>query len=233
MKKIAVSESVILYDQTQLQIVKWQPVKSGKVFDFSVLLKPISNESYFNFQLEVEKIQSRKKEDSPFSFAELAPHKTFLIEHIEKLDVDNPPSNWQDKIHPSDAGQILTGLFDVKFVETENADDADDFFADSVYRYEFDVYQNCSVTRCSISLREETASESESFTAISANLPDKHSLASSVRQSREEKLFDLAKKLVINFDGYGENVDPPAWHLTAVLKKHFVMQVARLGKLRD
>ena len=227
-----VSNQVILYNSRAEQNVPLYLEKNGKTFRVSHHLKPLSFERYFQFQeSEVSTIQRLKK----ISTAAAEPvYKLWkdLCDGIEGYSFAHA-DNWRERVNHNDAIAAVSGLLFVQILEDSEieADESEELYDDEKpTKVAFRAMYSGALVTLTHHFREVSKSEADEFLAISTNQPNENQLASSVKQSEMEKLYNLGKKLLADADGYAENSDVPAWHLALTCRVHCLRESERVGK---
>lgn len=227
-----VTNQVILYNSRAEQNVPLYLEKNGKTFRVSHHLKPLPFERYFQFQeSEVSTIQRLKK----ISTAAAEPvYKLWkdLCDGIEGYSFAHADS-WRERVNHNDAIAAVSGLLFVQILEDSEieADESEELYDDEKpTKVAFRAMYSGALVTLTHHFREVSKSEADEFLAISTNQPNENQLASSVRQSEMEKLYNLGKKLLADADGYAENSDVPPWHLALTCRVHCLREGERVGK---
>lgn len=128
----------------------------------------------------------------------------------------------------------VSGLLFVQVMdesELEDAPDAPDLYDDSVpTRVSFRAMHNGALVTLSHLFREATQSESDEFLSITTNQPNDRELASAVKKSEAQKLYELGKRVLADAEGYAPDSEVPPWHLAQTTKAYFLREASRVGK---
>jgi hypothetical protein len=225
-QKETVEETPYPYDRNKPQTVKMEIQKGGKTFPVNHVINPISDERFFELELEIEQITKRAKSLSSDLYK---PKHQLWKEVAESVTGYGKSDEWREKMYQADAVQALNAVLHCEVVtETEETGKDEVLEFDALTPIRLRVLQSGVLTEKVHNYREETKAEMDEYLSIVTSAPNPNALASAEKMSGSEKLFRLGKKLLKNVEGYASDV--PAWHIVASAQAFFEQQLARLGK---
>jgi hypothetical protein len=223
----------ILYNSKAAQNVVLNLDKNGKTFRIIHKLNPLSFERYFQFQENEQSTITRLKKISTAMAEPIYRLWSELCEGVEGY-IFHDKADWKIRVHRNDTMAAISGLLFLQILddsETEAEEDDQELYDDEkpskvVFRA---MYSGALVT-LTHHFREMSKAEADEFLAISTNQPNDAQLASAVKQSEVEKLYNLGKRMLVNADGYADASDVPPWHLAQTVKTHCIRENERSGK---
>lgn len=234
----------ILYDSGASQIIPFEykktVIRNGKRIlqkaRLTHTLIPLSNERYFEYEAETERLSDKVKRTLKLSMALWEP-KLKLWDDLAESVTGYPE---KEAVHPSDRIRAVEALLEVEIldpdliefdIETETVEDVGTIDIDEFTAIPFrTMYAGAVILNMSHSFRQETKAEVEEFFAIEGDEPTPGVLASAVKLTKAEKLYNLGKRLLKDTEGYAPGCEVPAWHLAGTTRSFFLRQLARMGK---
>lgn len=223
-------ENTILYDPRIPQHIPLELEKSGQTFKLHHNLSPLANDRYFDYQDQVTALASRIKK---FSTAILEPQHKLWLDLVESREGYKERSDWKESTHPNDAVAAVAALLSVQVLDNDEIEpkvEAAVYDDDALHIIAFRAMQSGALLTLSHSFREETKAEADEFLAIEAGQADENNIASSDKVSKQERLYRLGRKILVETEGYADGAEVPAWHLAATTEAFFARQTARMGK---
>lgn len=225
------SAEPILYNSKTTQGVVLKLEKNGREYRLVHHLSPLTDERYFRFQeSEANTIARLKKINSQAT----EPVYKLWLDLCESVEGYAYKDDWKDRIHREDAMAAISGLLFVQVIdESEMEEDTalPDLYDDSVpTRVQFRAMTGGALVTLTHSFREASQSESDEFLAITTNQPNDRELASAVKKSEAQKLYELGKRILVDADGYAPDSTVPPWHLAQTVKAFFIRESERMGK---
>jgi len=220
----------ILYDSNATQIIPLTLTKNGKDFRVSFTMKPLSNERYFAFELEVSKMNEKAKRVSTDLYI---PKEKLWSDLVESRAGYKETPDWKTATRQTDAVAAIQAILHTQVLaenEIEQETDEELFDDDALTAIPFRALQSGVLITLTHSFRQETKAEMDEFLAIETDATNQNALASAVKLSKAEKLSILGRKLIRETEGYASGSEIPAWHLAATIETFFVRQMARMGK---
>lgn len=225
-KNVQISETPILYDATAEQNIPLEIAKGTKVFRVSHNLKPLSDDRFFQLEDEVQLSIKRLKKLSTEIFS---PRHELWKELAIKREGYTEREDWLDSTKEADAVQAINALLHAEVVPATDEESGlldDEAETPIVFRAMF----SGALVELTHFFREETKAEKDRYFSITANEPDSNALASAVKKSKTQRLYELGISMVKRTEGYA-NGQIPAWHIAKTTEAYFDQVVfARLGK---
>jgi len=229
--KPTTSTEPTLYDITAKQRIPFTISKNGREFPVAHILKPLSNERFFLLQEDVQRMADRIKKLSTTMFE---PKQKLWDELVESREGYKEREDWRQATHQSDCLAAINALLHVQTIDESDAeaDDTDELFDDdALTKISFNaMFNGVLITNMSHSFRQESKAEMNTFMALETDDTNPNALASAVKQSKAQKLYELGRKLLSEAEGYKDASQIPAWHLAVTTESYFLRQIARAGK---
>lgn len=222
----------ILYNSKASQNVVLNLDKNGKTFRIVHKMNPLSFERYFQFQENEQSTITRLKKISTAMAEPVYRLWTELCEGVEGY-VFHDKADWKVRVHRNDAMAAVSGLL---FIQVLDDSDMEDDETEELYddekpsKVQFRAMYSGALVTLAHHFREMSKAEADEFLAISTNQPNDVQLASAVKQSEVEKLYNLGKRMLVSADGYTDGSDVPPWHLSMTAKTHCIRENERAGK---
>lgn len=221
----------VLYDITKPQRISFTITKNGRDFPVAHVLNPLTNARYFDFQEQVTQMAERLKKLTTSIYE---PKDALWLELVDSREGYKERDDWKAATHQSDRLAAInaflhTQILDDSEIDVENKDEL--FDDDDLTTISFNVmYNGGLLTGMTHSFRQETKLEMNAFLALETDEPNPNTLASAVKKSKAEKLYDLGKGMLRESTGYEDPTQIPAWHLAVTTETFFLRQIARAGK---
>lgn len=220
-----------LYDMTAEQRIPFSIEKNGRNFPVAHVLKPLSNERFFLLQEEILRMAERIKRLSTTMYE---PKDKLWLDLVESREGYVEREDWQKSTHQSDRLAAINALLHIQTLdgpenETEEVDEL--FDDDALTKISFNaMFNGVLITNMSHSFRQESKAEMNTFLALETDDTDPNALASAVKKSKAQKLYELGRSLFREAEGYKDASQIPAWHLAVTTESYFIRQIARAGK---
>lgn len=226
-KNFKIADKPIFYDAAADQIIPLEIAKGSKVFRVCHHLKPLSDERFFELEDKVQLSIKRLKKLSTDIFN---PRHDLWKELAIKREGYTEREDWLEVTKEADAVQAVNALL---YAEIIPADDEESGLLDDEAETPISFRAMFSGTLVELThfFREETKAEKDRYFSITANEPDSNVLASAVKKSKNQRLYELGVSMITRTEGYA-NGQIPAWHIAKSTEAYFDQVVfARLGSL--
>lgn len=220
-----------LYDMTADQKIPFTISKNGRDYPVAHILKPLSNERFFLMQEEILRMAERIKRLSTTMYE---PKDKLWLDLVISREGYVEREDWQASTHQSDRIAAINALLHIQTLdgpenETEEVNEL--FDDDALTKISFNaMFNGVLVANMSHSFRQESKAEMNTFLALETDDTDPNQLASAVKKSKAQKLYELGRTLFREAEGYKDSSQIPAWHLAVTTESYFLRQIARAGK---
>ena len=223
-------QSPLLYDSQVSQVIPFTLTRGGKDYQLTHTLKPLSNERYFKFQSEIEAMAEKVKSISTKIYQ---PKQTLWLDLIESQTGYKERPDWIEKMPQTDAVLAVNAILHAQVLdesEVDVKDGADLYDIDALTPITFRALFAGRLLELTHQYRPMSQDEINQFLAIESNEPVPNVLASAVKLSKAENLYELGKTLLQERDGYADGSEIPAWHLATTTESYFLRHLGRMGK---
>jgi hypothetical protein len=193
-------------------------------------LDALTDERYFELNDDLEQAAKRLKK---VSTALYIPKEKLWQELVTSVEGYKPREDWKEKMDQGEAVQAVDLLLHCSILANDEmekeGEELDYYDPEAPTEIQFQTIYGTALITLSHYFRQDTKKERDEFLAIETNAPVETQLASAVG-SKQERLYQLGKRLLVNHEGYAEGTYPPAWHLAVTTEVFFARQLAKMGK---
>lgn len=217
----------VLFDSQATQRIKLVIEQNGETFELFHNMKPISDERFYELELEAEAVNKRAK---TLKSSLVQPKFKLWQELVESIEGYEEDSQWRENMYPLDAVSVISQLLDVQAVLPESKGKAKGVLFSRNRPIEIITKRLFNGVLCVNShfFRVETELERDEYLAIMSGEPSVLGLASAEKKCTAERLAVLYDRLCQDAEGYANLV--PAPDKAAASMKFFQTQFERLGK---
>lgn len=220
----------IKYDTTLTQSVSFQVEQNNKTYQLTHVIKPLTDERFFQLEKERAAIIKKIGKKSTLSIEIYKPLENVWNELAVERTGAKPREDWKERTHYLDKANVITALTRIEIISEGEDETTEDLFDDEAnFTIYAKVFFNNNFLPVTFYFKQESKAQMDEFVAILQDKPNANALASlSNPKSIAERLCDLFDALIESYEGYSSQV--PAWHKIAAVSTQLNNQMSRLGK---